>query len=217
MRSAQGKHKLSTQRHGRQRREKGEIHERPVAPCDAPSQELLSAREHMKRGTMDEGGWVDEPSPGLPGKAAGARPPRTAAGAQPPAKKRPRFDRAGNVAFVRPGALGGCEGVESPATALVVVGKRMGQPPITGGSPRYVIARPLAGGPEEEWHISQLESSGERLPGLYRAFKEAEEPMREKLRVLIARVVREQHRNVAVPIETLFEQVVPGGVWAEVA
>lgn len=217
MRSAQGKHKLSTQRHGRQRREKGEIHERPVAPCDAPSQELLSAREHMKRGTMDEGGWVDEPSRGLPGKAAGARPPRTAAGAQPPAKKRPRFDRAGNVAFVRPGALGGWEGVESPATALVVVGKRMGQPPITGGSPRYVIARPLAGGPEEEWHISQLESSGERLPGLYRAFKEAEEPMREKLRVLIARVVREQHRNVAVPIETLFEQVVPGGVWAEVA
>ena len=217
MRSAQGKHKLSTQRHGRQRREKGEIHERPVAPCDAPSQELLSAREHMKRGTMDEGGWVDEPSQGLPGKAAGARPPRTAAGAQPPAKKRPRFDRAGNVAFVRPGALGGWEGVESPATALVVVGKRMGQPPITGGSPRYVIARPLAGGPEEEWHISQLESSGERLPGLYRAFKEAEEPMREKLRVLIARVVREQHRNVAVPIETLFEQVVPGGVWAEVA
>ena len=204
MRSAQGKHKLSTQRHGRQRREKGEIHERPVAPCDAPSQELLSAREHMKRGTMDEGGWVDEPSRGLPGKAAGARPPRTAAGAQPPAKKRPRFDRAGNVAFVRPGALGGWEGVESPATALVVVGKRMGQPPITGGSPRYVIARPLAGGPEEEWHISQLESSGERLPGLYRAFKEAEEPMREKLRVLIARVVREQHRNVAVPIETLF-------------
>jgi len=217
VRSAQGKHKLSTQRHGRQRREKGEIHERPVAPCDAPSQELLSAREHMKRGTMDEGGWVDEPSRGLPGKAAGARPPRTAAGAQPPAKKRPRFDRAGNVAFVRPGALGGWEGVESPATALVVVGKRMGQPPITGGSPRYVIARPLAGGPEEEWHISQLESSGERLPGLYRAFKEAEEPMREKLRVLIARVVREQHRNVAVPIETLFEQVVPGGVWAEVA
>lgn len=217
MRSAQGKHKLSTQRHGRQRREKGEIHERPVAPCDAPSQELLSAREHMKRGTMDEGWWVDEPSQGLPGKAAGARPPRTAAGAQPPAKKRPRFDRAGNVAFVRPGALGGWEGVESPATALVVVGKRMGQPPITGGSPRYVIARPLAGGPEEEWHISQLESSGERLPGLYRAFKEAEEPMREKLRVLIARVVREQHRNVAVPIETLFEQVVPGGVWAEVA
>ena len=217
MRSAQGKHKLSTQRHGRQRREKGEIHERPVAPCDAPSQELLSAREHMKRGTIDEGGWVDEPSQGLPGKAAGARPPRTAAGAQPPAKKRPRFDRAGNVAFVRPGALGGWEGVESPATALVVVGKRMGQPPITGGSPRYVIARPLAGGPEEEWHISQLESSGERLPGLYRAFKEAEEPMREKLRVLIARVVREQHRNVAVPIETLFEQVVPGGVWAEVA
>ena len=217
MRSAQGKHKLSTQRHGRQRREKGEIHERPVAPCDAPSQELLSAREHMKRGTMDEGGWVDEPSRGLPGKAAGARPPRTAAGAQPPAKKRPRFDRAGNVAFVRPGALGGWEGVESPATALVVVGKRMGQPPITGGSPRYVIARPLAGGPEEEWHISQLESSGERLPGLYRAFKEAEEPLREKLRVLIARVVREQHRNVAVPIETLFEQVVPGGVWAEVA
>ena len=217
MRSAQGKHKLSTQRHGRQRREKGEIHERPVAPCDAPSQELLSAREHMKRGTMDEGGWVDEPSRGLPGKAAGARPPRTAAGAQPPAKKRPRFDRAGNVAFVRPGALGGWEGVESPATALVVVGKRMGQPPITGGSPRYVIARPLAGGPEEEWHISQLESSGERLRGLYRAFKEAEEPMREKLRVLIARVVREQHRNVAVPIETLFEQVVPGGVWAEVA
>lgn len=171
----------------------------------------------MKRGTMDEGWWVDEPSQGLPGKAAGARPPRTAAGAQPPAKKRPRFDRAGNVAFVRPGALGGWEGVESPATALVVVGKRMGQPPITGGSPRYVIARPLAGGPEEEWHISQLESSGERLPGLYRAFKEAEEPMREKLRVLIARVVREQHRNVAVPIETLFEQVVPGGVWAEVA
>ena len=217
MSSAQGKHKLSTQRHGRQRREKGEIHERPVAPCDAPSQELLSAREHMKRGTMDEGWWVDEPSQGLPGKAAGARPPRTAAGAQPPAKKRPRFDRAGNVAFVRPGALGGWEGVESPATALVVVGKRMGQPPITGGSPRYVIARPLAGGPEEEWHISQLESSGERLPGLYRAFKEAEEPMREKLRVLIARVVREQHRNVAVPIETLFEQVVPGGVWAEVA
>ena len=217
MRSAQGKHKLSTQRHGRQRREKGEIHERPVAPCDAPSQELLSAREHMKRGTMDEGWWVDEPSQGLPGKAAGARPPRTAAGAQPPAKKRPRFDRAGNVAFVRPGALGGWEGVESPATALVVVGKRMGQPPITGGSPRYVIARPLAGGPEEEWHISQLESSGERLPSLYRAFKEAEEPMREKLRVLIARVVREQHRNVAVPIETLFEQVVPGGVWAEVA
>jgi hypothetical protein len=217
VRSAQGKHKLSTQRHGRQRREKGEIHERPVAPCDAPSQELLSAREHMKRGTMDEGWWVDEPSRGLPGKAAGARPPRTAAGAQPPAKKRPRFDRAGNVAFVRPGALGGWEGVESPATALVVVGKRMGQPPITGGSPRYVIARPLAGGPEEEWHISQLESSGERLPGLYRAFKEAEEPMREKLRVLIARVVREQHRNVAVPIETLFEQVVPGGVWAEVA
>ena len=88
---------------------------------------------------------------------------------------------------------------------------------VAPGSPRYVIARPLAGGPEEEWHISQLESSGERLPGLYRAFKEAEEPMREKLRVLIARVVREQHRNVAVPIETLFEQVVPGGVWAEVA
>ena len=93
----------------------------------------------------------------------------------------------------------------------------MGRPFIPGGSPRYVIARPLAGGPQEEWHISQLESSGERLPGLYRAFKEAEEPMRDKLRGLIARVVREQHRSPTEPIETLFGQLVPGGVWAEVA
>jgi len=162
----------------------------------------------MKRGTMDEGGWVDEPS---------RRPPRPATGAEPPAKKRPRFDREGNVAFVRPGVLDGWEGVESPATALVITGKRLGQPPVPGGSPRYVIARPLAGGEPEEWHISQLESTIERLPSLYRTFKEAEEPMREKLRVLIARVVREQHRNATVPMETVFGQVVPGGVWAEVA
>ena len=162
----------------------------------------------MKRGTMDEGGWTAEPS---------RRPPHTAAGAEPPAKKRPRFDREGNVAFLRPGVLDGWEGVESPATALIVVGKRLGHPLVPGGSPRYVIARPLAGGPQEEWHISQLESSGERLPGLYRAFKEAEEPMREKLRGLIARVVREQHRSPTEPIETLFGQLVPGGVWADVA
>ena len=161
----------------------------------------------MKRGTMDEGGWVDEPS---------RRPPRPATGAEPPAKKRPRFDREGNVAFVRPGVLDGWEGVESPATALVVVGKRMGRPLVTGGSPRYVSARPLAGGPQEEWHISQLESSSERLPGLYRAFKEAEEPQREKLRGLIERVIHELQRHATVPIEQVFGQLVPGGVWSEV-
>ena len=49
-------------------------------------------------------------------------------------------------------------------------------------SPRYIIARPLAGGPQEEWHASQLESVSERIPKLYRAFKEAEEPQREELR-----------------------------------
>ena len=35
----------------------------------------------------------------------------------------------------------------------------------------------------------------ERLPGLYRAFREAEEPQREALRLLIARVTREMHRT----------------------
>ena len=195
-------------RSGRHRREKGEIRERPVAPRDAPSQELLSAREHMKRGTMDEGGGTDAPT----------QPRQTAAEGQPPTKKRLRcFNKEGSVVFIRPGVLDGGESAESPATALVVVGKRLGHPLVPGGSPRYVIARPLAGGPQEEWHISQLESSGERLPGLYRAFKEAEEPMRDKLRGLIARVVREQHRSPTEPIETLFGQLVPGGVWAEVA
>ena len=194
-------------RSGRHRREKGEIRERPVAPRDAPSQELLSAREHMKRGTMDEGGGTDAPT----------QPRQTAAEGQPPTKKRKRcFNKEGRVVFLRPGVLDGWEGAESPATALVVVGKQMGRPLVAGGSPRYVIARPLAGGPQEEWHISQLETSGERLPGLYRAFIEAEEPQREKLRGLIARVIREMHRHSTVPIETVFEQSVPGGVWSEV-
>ena len=161
----------------------------------------------MKRGTMDEGGGTDAPT----------QPRQTAAEGQPRAKRLRCFNKEGSVVFIRPGVLDGWEGVESPATALVVVGKRLGHPLVPGGSPRYVIARPLAGGPQEEWHISQLESSGERLPGLYRAFKEAEEPMRDKLRGLIARVVREQHRSPTEPIETLFGQLVPGGVWAEVA
>ena len=112
--------------------------------------------------------------------------------------------------------MDGWEGAESPATALVVVGKQMGRPLVAGGSLRYVIARPLAGGPQEEWHISQLETSGERLPGLYRAFIEAEEPQREKLRGLIERVIQELHRRSTVPIEETFEQLVPGGVWSEV-
>ncbi len=157
---------------------------------------------------------------------AGAEPPdkrpRTAVGAEPPAKKkRPRFDREGNVVFLRPGARippgfnRGDDG--SPATALVVVAKRMGRPLVPGGSPRYVVARPLAGGEPEEWHISELEGSVERLPGLYRAFKEAEEPMREKLRVLIYDVVREDHPSPTVPMETVFSSLVPGGVWSEVA
>ena len=87
-----------------------------------------------------------------------------------------------------------------------------------GGSPRYVIliARPLwraGGGPQEEWNVrlqsvSQLEPTGERLPGLHRAFREAEEPQREALRVLIARVIREMHRSSTVSIEqtAMFEQ-----------
>ena len=145
-------------RNGRQRREKGEICERPVAPREAPSQKLLSVRDHMKRGTMDEGGWTDEPTQSR----------RTAAEGQPPTKKRKRcYNKEGRVVFLRPGVLDGWEGAESSATALVVVGKQMGRPLVAGGSPRYVIARPLAaGGPQEEWHISQLETSGERLPGL---------------------------------------------------
>ena len=194
-------------RSGRHRREKGEIRERPVAPRDAPSQELLSAREHMKRGTMDEGGGTDAPT----------QPRQTAAEGQPPTKKRLRcFNKEGSVVFIRPGVLDGGESAESPATALVVVGKRMGRPLVTGGSPRYVSARPLAGGPQEEWHISQLESSSERLPSLYRAFKEAEEPQREKLRGLIERVIQELQRHATVPIEQVFGQLVPGGVWSEV-
>jgi len=195
-------------RSGRHRREKGEIRERPVAPRDAPSQELLSAREHMKRGTMDEGGWTDAPT----------QPRQTAAEGQPPTKKRLRcFNKEGSVVFIRPGVLDGGESAESPATALVVVGKRMGRPLVTGGSPRYVIARPLAGGPQEEWHISQLESSSERLPGLYRAFKEAEEPQREKLRGLIERVIQELQRHATVPIEQVFDQLVPSGAWSQIA
>ena len=139
---------------------------------------------------------------------------------QPPTKKRLRcFNKEGSVVFIRLGGLDGwesAESAESPATALVVVGKRMGRPLVTGGSPRYVSARPLAGGPQEEWHISQLESSSERLPGLYRAFKEAEEPQREKLRGLIERVIQELQRHATVPIEQVFGQLVPGGVWSEV-
>ena len=142
---------------------------------------------------------------------------RPAAEGQPPAKKRLRcFNKEGSVVFIRPGVLDGWESAESPATALVVVGKRMGRPLVPGGSPRYVSARPLAGGPQEEWHISQLESSSERLPGLYRAFKEAEEPQREKLRGLLERVIQELQRHATVSIEQVFDQLVPGGVWTEV-
>ena len=199
---------------GRHRREKGEIRESPVAPrdappCDPPSLELLTAREHMKRGTMDEQGWTDEPT----------QPRRTAAEGQPPTKKKRLrcFNKEGSVVFIRPGELHGRESVESRHIALVVVGKRMGRAPIPGGSPRYVIAKPLAGGGDpEEWHISQLESSSERMPSLYRAFKEAEEPQRGKLRGLIERVIQELHRRSTVPIEETFEQLVPGGVWSEV-
>ena len=79
-----------------------------------------------------------------------------------------------------------------------------------------MIARPLAGGPQEEWHVSQLESCRERLPGLYRAFKEAEEPQREELRSLIERVTQEMQRRSPVPIEVTFEGLVPGAAWSEV-
>ena len=90
-------------------------------------------------------------------------------------------------------------------------------------SPRYIIARPLAGGPQEEWHASQLESVSERIPKLYRAFKEAEEPQREELRNLIERVMQEEqlrrsnYAHGTVTIEVKFAQLVPGAVWSEVA
>ena len=54
------------------------------------------------------------------------------------------------------------------------------------------------------------------MPSLYRAFKEAEEPQRGKLRGLIERVIQELHRRSTVRIEETFEQLVPGGVWSEV-
>ena len=84
-------------------------------------------------------------------------------------------------------------------------------------SPRYIIARPLAGGPQEEWHASQLESVSERIPKLYRAFKEAGEPQREELRSLIERVMQEEQLRSTVPIEVKFADLVPGAVWSEVA
>ena len=171
--SAQGKHTPSMKRHGRHRREQGEIRE---------------------------------------------------AEGQPPPKKKsshstrlPRcFNKEGSVVFLRPGVLEGEELLASPATALVVVGKRLGRPLPTGNSPRYIIARPLAGGPQEEWHASQLESVSERIPKLYRTFKEAEEPQREELRSLIERVVQEEQLRSTVPIEQKFAQLVPGAVWSEV-
>ena len=200
---SQDQHKVTTRRWPRQRREKGEIYEGPKEGRAAPELEIRPVTEHM-----DGRGWAGEPHLA----------PHLAAERQPPSRKRKRFlDREGIVLFLRPGALDGWESAASPATAVVVVGKRMGRPLIPGGSPRYVIARPLAGGPQEEWHVSQLEPTGERLPGLYRAFREAEEPQRETLRVLIARVIREMHRSSTVSIEQMFEQSVPGGVWSEVA
>ena len=209
--SAQGKHTPSMRRIGRHRHEQGEIVERPAPsnppPPDPPSLELLTAREHMKRGTMDEEGWTDGAKQSLLPEA------------QPPPKKKTRlkrcFNKEGSVVFLRPGVLEGEELLASPATALVVVGKRLGRPLPTGNSPRYIIARPLAGGPQEEWHASQLQSVSERLPGLYHAFKEAEEPRREELRSLIERVILEERSTV--PIEVKFAQLVPGAVWSDIA
>ena len=209
---AQGKHTPSLKRTGRHRREQGEIVERPVPsnppPPDPPSLELLTAREHMKRGTMDEGGCTDGTKHSLPPEA------------QPPPKKKSRlkrcFNKEGSVVFLRPGVLEGEELLASPATALVVVGRRLGRPLPTGNSPRYIIARPLAGGPQEEWHASQLASVSDRMPGLYRAFKGSEEPQREELRSLIEQVIQEEQRRSTVPIEVKFAELVPGAVWSEV-
>ena len=92
----------------------------------------------------------------------------------------------------------------------------MGRPLPTGNSPRYIIARPLAGGPQEEWHASQLASVSDRMPGLYRAFKGSEEPQREELRSLIEQVIQEEQRRSTVPIEVKFAELVPGAVWSEV-
>lgn len=91
-------------------------------------------------------------------------------------------------------------------------------PPVVevGGSPsvrdpdrKAALAggRRAAGGVERPSR-SSLEPTGERLPGLHRAFREAEEPQREALRVLIARVIREMHRSSTVSIEqtAMFEQ-----------
>ena len=162
----------------------------------------------MKRGTMDEEGWTEGAKQSLLPEA------------QPPPKKKARLKRClnkeGSVVFLRPGVLEGEELLASPATALVVVGKRLGRPLPTGNSPRYIIARPLAGGPQEEWHASQLESVSERIPKLYRTFKEAEEPQREELRSLIERVMQEEQLRSTVPIEQKFAQLVPGAVWSEV-
>ena len=157
---------------------------------------------------MDEEGWTEGAKQSLLPEA------------QPPPKKarlKRCLNKEGSVVFLRPGVLEGEELLASPATALVVVGRRLGRPLPTGRSPRYIIARPLAGGPQEEWHASQLESVSERMPGLYRAFKEAEEPQREELRSLIERVILEVHRRSTVPIEVTFEGLVPGAAWSEVA
>ena len=55
------------------------------------------------------------------------------------------------------------------------------------------------------------------MPSLYRAFREAEEPQRGKLRGLIERVIHQElHRCSTVRIEQTFEQLEPGGVWSEV-
>lgn len=177
----------------RNRLEPGELRKRGTG-------ELTSAREHS---SVDAHGSAPE-SAALPG-ATGP-------------KKRQRCDKEGDVIFLKPGALDGWEGVSSQATALVVVQKKMGPPrPGPDGSPRYVIARPLLGGPQEEWHISQIDSIRDRLPDIYRAFTETADPEREDLRALIASATRKQHERAAVPISVLFGQIVPGADWSAFA
>jgi len=166
--SAQGKHRLSKKRHGKQRLEKGEIRERPDDAAGAkkarppPADDLPPCEAHVPATPLNYRSDLSE--------APSFRRRSPPACAEPSAKKkRPRFDREGKVVFLRlgarrpgesPGFNSGDDG--SPATALVVVAKRMGQPPVPGGSPRYVVARPLAGGEPEEWHISELEGTPER-------------------------------------------------------